>query len=54
MNTAGPASSNVTSEPVFSAHGLAPDVSHTLAITVTGTTTSNGAYVAVDAFDVTR
>jgi len=54
VNTAGPASSNVTSEPVFSASGLAPDVSHTLAITVTGTTTSNGAYVAVDAFDVTR
>jgi len=52
VNTAGPASSNVTSEPVFSAHGLAPDVSHTLAITVTGTTTSDWTYVAVDAFDI--
>jgi hypothetical protein len=59
VNTAGPASSNFTSEPVFSASGLAPDVSHTMVITVTGVTTSVlaapfGSHVAVDAFDVTR
>ena len=54
VDTAGPAGSNLTSEPVFSASGLAPDVSHTMTITVTGTSSSGGANVAVDAFDVTR
>lgn len=59
VNTAGPAGSNLTSEPVFSASGLAPDVTHTLTITVAGATTSvqsllSGTHVAVDAFDVTR
>ncbi|MGH8635588.1 MAG: hypothetical protein ACREUZ_00475 [Burkholderiales bacterium] len=52
VNTAGPAGSNFTSEPVFSASGLDPAVAHTLLITVTGTTSSGGAHVAVDAFDV--
>jgi hypothetical protein len=61
VNTSGPAESgSLRSEVVFSASGLAPDVNHTLAITVTGTTTSlqalllNGTNIAVDAFDVTR
>ena len=59
VNTAGPASSNFTSEPVFSASGLDPGVPHTMVITVTGTTTSVqaapfGSHVAVDAFDVTQ
>jgi len=39
---------------VFSASGLAAGVGHTMIITVTGATTSGGAYIAVDAFDVTR
>src|SRR5437660_9917158 len=55
VNTAGPGvPGSLTSEPVFSASGLAPDVAHTMVITVTGTTTSGNAHVAVDAFDVTR
>ena len=55
VNTAGPGvPGSLTSEPVFSASGLAPDVAHTMVITVTGTTTSGNAHIAVDAFDVTR
>ncbi len=60
VSTAAPASSNLTSEPVFSASGLAEGVSHTVVITVTGITAilsalpSGGTYIAVDAFDVTR
>jgi hypothetical protein len=63
VNTFGPGvPGSLTSEPVFSASGLAPDVPHTLVITVTGATATtsplnllpgNG-HVAVDAFDVTR
>ena len=54
VNTAGPnAPGGLTSESVFSASGLAAGVSHTMVITATGTSTSGGAYVAVDAFDVT-
>jgi len=53
VNTAGPgAPGGLTSEPVFSASGLAA-ASHTIFITVTGTSSSGGSYVAVDAFDVT-
>jgi hypothetical protein len=53
VNTAGPnAPGGLTSESVFSASGLAA-ASHTISITVTGTSSSGGAYVAVDAFDVT-
>src|SRR5712671_857017 len=50
---AGPAGS-LTSEAVFYASGLATGVSHTIAISVTGTTTSpsGGTNIAVDAFDV--
>jgi hypothetical protein len=57
VNTAGPA---VSSEPVFTASGLAPDVAHTLVITVTGAgaavpgVPTGGTLIAVDAFDVTR
>src|SRR5204863_494932 len=55
VNTAGPGvPGNLTSEPVFSVSGLAPDVTHTMVITVTGTTTSGNTNIAVDAFDVTR
>jgi hypothetical protein len=55
VDTAGPGvPGSLTSEPVFSASGLAPDASHTMTITVTGTTSSGGAHIAVDAFDVTR
>ena len=50
---ADPATQPPTSEPVFSASGLDPAVSHTMVITVTGTTNSGGAHVIVDAFDVT-
>jgi hypothetical protein len=54
VNTSGPAApGGLTSEPVFSAAGLAAGVNHTMVITVTGTSNSGGAYVAVDAFDVT-
>jgi hypothetical protein len=55
VDTAGPAapgSPGLTSEPVFTASGLAAG-SHTIVITVTGTTTSGGASIVVDAFDVT-
>jgi len=52
VNTAGPnAPGSLTSESVFSASGLAA-ANHTIAITVTGMSSSGGAYVAVDAFDV--
>jgi len=53
VNTAGPnAPGSLSSESVFSASGLAP-ANHTISITVTGVSSSGGAYVAVDAFDVT-
>jgi hypothetical protein len=39
------------SEPLFSAAQLAA-ASHTLTITVTGTTSTSGANIVVDAFDV--
>jgi hypothetical protein len=48
---AGPAGSLI-SEVVFYASGLASGVSHTIVISVTGTTTSGGTNIAVDAFDV--
>jgi hypothetical protein len=53
VDTAGPGAlgSGLTSEVVFSASGLA-DVSHTMVITVTGNTSSLGAGITVDAFDV--
>jgi hypothetical protein len=61
VNTFGPAApGGLTSESVFSASGLAPSVTHTLVITVTGAGAAfpwfltGSAYVAVDAFDVTR
>ncbi len=55
VDTAGPGvPGSLISEPVFSASGLAPDVAHTVVITVTGTTASGNAHIAVDAFDVTR
>jgi hypothetical protein len=63
VDTFGPGvPGSLTSEPVFSASGLAPEVTHTLVITVSGATATtsplnllpgNG-HVAVDAFDVTR
>ncbi len=54
VNTAGPGvPGSLTSEVVFSASGLDPAVTHTMVITATGTTKSNNAYIAVDAFDVT-
>jgi hypothetical protein len=40
------------SEPVFAASGLAAGT-HTLVIRVTGNTTSGGAHIIIDAFDVT-
>ena len=55
VDTAGaaaPGSPGLASEAVFTASGLASG-SHSLVITVTGATTSGGANVAVDAFDVT-
>jgi hypothetical protein len=55
VDTAGPAapgSPGLASEPVFSALGLAAG-SHRLVITVTGTTSTGGAHVIIDAFDVT-
>jgi len=53
VNTAGPnAPGSLGSESVFSASGLAA-ANHTLTIVVTGTSSSGGSYVAVDAFDVT-
>src|SRR5205823_6324635 len=55
VNTFGPGvPGSLTSEPVFSASGLAEAVSHTIAITATGMTASRGTYIAVDAFDVKR
>jgi hypothetical protein len=61
VNTFGPAApGSLTSEVVFSTSGLAPGVTHTLVITVTGVGVAipwfltGSAYVAVDAFDVTR
>jgi len=55
VNTAGPgAPGSLTSESVFSASGLAADASHTMVITVTGMSSSGGAHVAMDAFDVTE
>ena len=54
VNMAGPnAPGSLTSESVFSASGLAAGAIHTMLITVTGMSSSGGAYVAVDAFDVT-
>ena len=56
VDTAGssaPGSPGLESEPVYSAAHLAPG-SHTLTITVTGTTSTGGAHVIVDAFDVDR
>jgi hypothetical protein len=55
IDTAGaaaPGSPGLASEVVFTASSLAPG-SHTMVITVTGTTSSGGAHVVVDAFDVT-
>ena len=55
VNTAGPAapgSPGLASRPVFTASGLAPGT-HTLVITVTGTSTSGDNHIVVDAFDVT-
>ncbi len=60
VDTSGPgAPGGLTSESVFSASGLAPGVTHTLVITVTGAGTAvpgsltGSSHVAVDAFDVT-
>jgi hypothetical protein len=54
VNTAGPGTpGSLSSEVVFSASGLAVGVTHTMVITVTGMTASGGAYIAMDAFDVT-
>ena len=56
INTAGsaaPGSPGLESEPVFSAARLAAG-SHTLTITVAGTTSTGGTHVVVDAFDVGR
>jgi hypothetical protein len=55
VDTAGPAapgSPGLASEVVLTASGLAAST-HRLVITVTGTTTSGAAHIAVDAFDVT-
>ena len=53
VNTAGPnAPGGLGSESVFFAAGLAAS-NHTILIAVTGMSSSGGAYVAVDAFDVT-
>jgi hypothetical protein len=55
VDTAGPAdigSPGLTSVPVFESPTLT-DGPHTIVITVTGSTTSGGAHVVVDAFDVT-
>jgi hypothetical protein len=49
---AGPGSFGLKSEPIFTASGLAAGP-HTLEIAVTGNTSSGGAHIAVDAFDVT-
>jgi hypothetical protein len=54
VDTAGPGApdGSLVSEAVFSASGLDPAASHTLVITVTGSSNSGGAYIVVDAFDV--
>jgi hypothetical protein len=55
VDTAGPAavpSQGLASEPVFTVSGLAAGA-HTLVITVTGTTSSSGSHIVIDAFDVT-
>jgi hypothetical protein len=55
VNTAGaaiPGSPGLASKAVFTASGLAAGT-HSLVITITGTTTSGGAHIVVDAFDVT-
>jgi serine protease AprX len=55
VNTAGPAAPGtpgLASNTVFTALGL-PAGSHTLTITVTGNTTTGGAHIILDAFDVT-
>jgi hypothetical protein len=49
--TAAPGSPGLTSEPMFSAAALAAGT-HTLTITVAGATSTSGAHVVVDAFDV--
>jgi len=54
VNTTGPSRGPHTSERVYSASGLAANMSHTMTITVTGTTSSGGNYIAVDAIDVPR
>ncbi|MGH8222941.1 MAG: Ig-like domain-containing protein, partial [Woeseiaceae bacterium] len=50
---AAPGSPGLASETVFTASGLAAGVTHTLVIAVTGSTTSGGTFIIVDAFDVT-
>src|SRR5207302_2922788 len=55
VDTAGaatPGSPGLASKAVFTASGLAPGT-HTLMITVTGTSTSGDTHIVVDAFDVT-
>ena len=59
VNTSGPGvSGTLASEVVYSASGLAPGVTHTLVITVSGAQTgvpswpTGNGYIAVDAFDV--
>lgn len=61
VDTFGPGEpGSLVSEPVFTASGLAPDVTHTLTIIVTGGGTAvpgfltGSAHVAVDAFDVKK
>jgi hypothetical protein len=49
--SAAPGSPGLKPEPVFSAASLAAG-SHTLTITVAGATSTSGAHVVVDAFDV--
>src|SRR5947209_8187231 len=56
VDTAGPGavgSPGLASEPVFAVSGLAAGTTHTLVITVTGTTATSGGHIVVDAFDVT-
>jgi hypothetical protein len=61
VDTFGPGEpGSLTSGPVFTASGLAPDATHTLTIVVTGGGNAvpgfltGSAHVAVDAFDVTQ
>lgn len=51
--TAAPGSPGLTSEAVFTASGLGAG-SHTIVITVTGSTSSGATNIVVDAFDVTN